>query len=169
MITSSSNVAAAALLSRVGNLNINTTMADLGLTDTEIRWMPGAGLSAYPWTEEELAGSPDDLVYNVTTASDMDLLFRKLLDGEVVSPRASAEMLDLLKEQQVNDRLPVRLPANTVVAHKTGNLDGLYHDVGVIYTPAGPAIVTVLTDKAEEFEAVGFMARLGELVYYANP
>lgn len=169
MITSSSNVAAAALLSRVGNLNINRTMANLGLTNTEIRWMPGAGLNAYPWTAAELAGSPDDLVYNVTSAADMGRLFELLLDGDVVSPRASAEMLDLLKGQQVNDRLPVRLPANTVVAHKTGNLPGLYHDVGVIHTPAGPAIVVVLTAEADEFEAVGFMARLGELVYYAKP
>jgi beta-lactamase class A len=169
MITSSSNVAAAALLSRVGNLTINRTMADLGLTGTEIRWMPGAGLSAYPWSPEDLERSPDDLIYNVTTAADMGLLFRKLLDGEIVSPEASDEMLELLEQQQINDRLPVRLPANASVAHKTGNLDGLYHDVGVIYTPAGPAVVVVLTDDVEEFEAVGFMARLGELVYFALP
>jgi beta-lactamase class A len=169
MITSSSNVAAAALLARVGNLNINTTMAQLGLESTEIRWMPGAGLSAYPWPSLPAVGSDDELVYNVTSAADMGLLFRLLLDGEVVSHEASAEMLDLLEYQAINDRLPVRLPATAVVAHKTGNLPGLYHDVGVIYTPSGPAVVAVLTAEADEFEAVGFMAQLGELVYYSAP
>lgn len=169
MITSSSNVAAAALLSRVGNLNINATMAQLGLEHTEIRWMPGAGLSAFPWPSLPEDGSIDELVYNVTSAADMGRLFRLLLDGQVVSPSASAEMLDLLAHQTINDRLPVRLPANTVVAHKTGNLPGLYHDVGVIETPSGPAVVAVLTEEAEEFEAVGFMAQLGEMVYYSVP
>ena len=41
MITLSSNVAATALLARVGNENVNSTMQSLGLGATEIRWSPG--------------------------------------------------------------------------------------------------------------------------------
>jgi beta-lactamase class A len=166
MVTTSSNVAAAALLDRVGNGNINATMARLGLTNTEIRWMPGGSANGIPTPEPTENG---EIIYNITSAGDMGLLFRELLAGEVVSPEASAEMLQLLTRQVINDRLPVLLPFEAVVAHKTGNLPGLYHDVGVIYTPTGPAVVAVLTEGAEEVEAVGFMAQLGSLLYYGDP
>jgi hypothetical protein len=39
----------------------------------------------------------------------------------------------------------------------------------VIVTPDGPAVVAVLTEEADEFEAVGFMNQLGELIYYSAP
>ncbi len=51
MITLSSNVAATALLARVGNENVNLTMASLGLSSTEIRWSPGSG--DYPPLDDE--------------------------------------------------------------------------------------------------------------------
>lgn len=163
MITCSSNVAAAALLDRIGNERVNATMARLGLTNTAIRWMPGG--SANGIAIPSPSGANGETVYNVTSAADMALLFRRLLAGEIVSAGASAEMLQLLAGQTINDRLPALLPRGAVVAHKTGNLPGLYHDVGVVYTPAGPAVVAVLTEETDEYEAVGFMAQLGVLVY----
>ena len=166
MITASSNVAAAALLDRVGNDSINATMAQLGLSNTEIRWMPGGSALGIPTPEPSENG---EIIYNITSAGDMGLLFHELLAGEVVSTDASAEMLRLLSRQVINDRLTVLLPFEAVVAHKTGNLPGLYHDVGVIYTLDGPAVVAVLTEGAEEYEAVGFMAQLGSLLYYGGP
>ena len=36
-------LAATALLARVGNENVNLTMASLGLSSTEIRWSPDSG------------------------------------------------------------------------------------------------------------------------------
>jgi beta-lactamase class A len=115
-------------------------------------------LAAYAWVDESTP--------NVTTAEDLAWLYAQLLQGLVVSPDASAEMLDLLAQQQINDRLPAYLPEGTVVAHKTGNLDGMVHDAGVIYAPAGPVIVVVLSDEVNSDEANLFIARLGELTYW---
>jgi beta-lactamase class A len=199
MITLSSNVASTALLELVGNDNINATMASLGLTGTEIRWMPGPwDLEAAPYdstdepapeepvdpdasedtgvvaTRRSLASIPAggvlfderaDNSLNVTTAADMATLFHLLLAGQVVSPEASHEMLDLLAEQQINDRLPAYLPDGAVVAHKTGNLDGLVHDAGVVYTPAGPVIIAVLTEDVDEGVADDLMARVALLTW----
>jgi beta-lactamase class A len=169
MITVSSNVAAAALLHRVGAENVNATLRGMGMTNTEIRWTPflepGAGL----YQEEPPGQEGEEDVYNVTSAADMARLFHRLLAGNVVSPEASADMLALLARQQLNDRLPAYLPPGTRVAHKTGNLVGIVHDAGVIYTPNGPMIVAVLTDNAVEGEAVQFIAALGEVVYRGVP
>lgn len=172
MVMFSSNVAAYALLNLVGNANINATVAGLGLTQTEIRWMPahrtgGAepakSVARYAQVPPETP-NPED-AFNVTSAADMALLFRLMIEGNVVSPEASEAMLELLKGQVVKNRLPALLPPGAAVAHKTGNIDNVVHDVGVIFTPAGPAVVVVLTADAIEWEAIEFMQELALLVY----
>jgi hypothetical protein len=70
-------------------------------------------------------------------------------------------MLLRLLRQRVNDRIPSRLPPDARVAHKTGNLPGVMHDAGLIYTPAGPIAVVLLAGDVVDDEAVrGGMARL---------
>ncbi|MBX6343006.1 MAG: serine hydrolase, partial [Thermomicrobiaceae bacterium] len=97
--------------------------------------------------------------YNVTSPVDMAHLFEALLVGKVVSRRASAEMLDLLAQQQINDRLPALLPPGTRVAHKTGNLATVVHDAGVIYAPRGPIVVVVMSEDVQSEAAVVDAAR----------
>jgi beta-lactamase class A len=181
MITLSSNVAAAALLSRLGNDAINQTMDDLGLHATRILWDPGiwisAGVNSVDATdrrpeprrvlleEEPLDHSRLDGALNVTTAADIAALFIMLLNGDVINPEASVEMLDLLARQQITDRLPRYLPDGTMVAHKTGNWDGLVHDAGVIWAPSGPIVVVVLSDISDEGRAVELIAGIALEAY----
>lgn len=201
MITLSSNVAATALLARVGNENVNLTMASLGLSTTEIRWSPSVYPDA-PSTDEETDGDEPaeepaveeepteeegsnrsgrslltlpnrqslldtraDAALNVTTAADIAALYVMLINGQLVSESASEEMLLLLEDQQINDRLPAYLPEDTVVAHKTGNLDGLVHDAGIIFAPAGPVVVVVLTEDLDEWLAIDLIATVARLAY----
>lgn len=158
MIVWSSNVAGWALLDLVGIGQVNRTLAGLGLTSTFIETRPipslGGTVDADDWDRPHL-----------TTAADLARLYRLLLDGRVVSPAASAEMLDLLARQSISNRLPAYLPWDTVVAHKTGNLRGIVHDAGVIFAPNGPLIVVVLTGQVVEWEAAEVIARIGLLVY----
>ncbi|MDQ3547706.1 MAG: class A beta-lactamase-related serine hydrolase, partial [Chloroflexota bacterium] len=177
MITLSSNVAATALLSRVGNESVNLTMESLGLVATEIRWSPDMFTDEPPLEDEEPPAEDEpaseeppieedpaddegsnslnrsllhlphrqplldpraDAALNVTTAADIAALYVMLINGQIISESVSQEMLLLLKDQQINDRLPAYLPEDTIVAHKTGNLDGLIHDAGIIFAPTGP-------------------------------
>lgn len=178
MITLSSNVAAEALLNLVGTDDVNQTMADLGLPNTKILWSPVSGQApggqtTMAWVDPGRSSalvpiiarslqSPAPLVaegsadsaYDVTTASDMANLFERLLSGTILSESTSREMLDLLAEQQINNRLPADLPSGTKVAHKTGDLDGLLHDAGVIYAPSGPIVVVVMADEITDNDAI---------------
>ncbi|HEX5166687.1 MAG TPA: serine hydrolase [Thermomicrobiales bacterium] len=210
MITLSSNVAASALLARVGNENVNLTMASLGLSSTEIRWSPGVDPyvpdddatvpeddstedpESEPTVEDvsesdndgalsarrELLGLPGrgslddaraDAALNVTTAADIASLYVMLVNGQIISEEASQEMLTLLEDQQINDRLPAYLPEGTIVAHKTGNLDGLVHDAGVIFTPSGPVVVVIMTEDVEEWQAIDLIATVARLAYDSVP
>ena len=81
--------------------------------------------------------------------------------------RTAERMLARLERQQNNDRLPPLLPVGTVVAHKTGNLVGLTHDAGIIYTPFGPRVVVAMTANGDEAEADRLIANVGVLVYDA--
>ena len=77
-------------------------------------------------------------------------------------------MLARLERQQINDRLPAQLPSDVVIAHKTGNLTGLAHDAGIIFTKTGPRVVVAMTWNALDEDAADFISSIGSLVYSAN-
>ncbi len=60
-------------------------------------------------------------------------MLEKIYLGKAVSQGASIEMKNLLLAQAVDDRIPKYLPENIKVAHKTGELDTLRHDAGIVY------------------------------------
>jgi beta-lactamase class A len=65
--------------------------------------------------------------------------------GELVSKDASALMIDVLKKQQVNDRLPRYLGDGIAIAHKTG--DGqpwVANDAGIMWVKGQPIVIVVL-------------------------
>ena len=75
-------------------------------------------------------------------------------------------MLEVLKRQQINDRLPSGLPSDATVAHKTGNLPGIAHDAGIVYTPTGPRIVVVLTAGFTAYDdVIALNERVAALAY----
>src|SRR5262249_20215320 len=86
------------------------------------------------------------LFFGRSTAREMGLLFERMAKGELVSPTASAEMVDVLKKQQVNTRIPRSLGHGVVVAHKTG--DGqpwVGNDAGPVWVNGQPIVLVVLT------------------------
>lgn len=78
-----------------------------------------------------------------TSAADVAKLFERLYNGTLISANASERYMALLKDQRVNNRLPKGLPAGTVIAHKTGDLNGVVHDAGIVYGPKTNYVVVV--------------------------
>jgi beta-lactamase class A len=85
-----------------------------------------------------------------TTAREMVGLLEKLHEGKLVSPEACKAMLEQLKKCDDKDKFPHLLPPKTVVAHKTGSLEEVRTDAGIIDTPGGPVAVCVLTMDNED-------------------
>lgn len=109
----------------------------------------------------------DDSEDHVATPRVIAQYFTLLARRQLVSPAASDRMLARLERQRINDRLPAQLPSNVVVAHKTGNLAGVTHDAGIIYTAFGPRVVVGMTWDSGEDDAKHLLASLGSLVYAA--
>jgi len=179
MIQWSNNIAARALIARVGAESINAEAQRLGMTHTlfevDLRHLQGwppepapgetAATSQAVQYIEQWAAANDPTVI-LTTPSDIAHFFQLLLAGKVVNQQASAEMLDLLKGQNVDTKFPVLLPPDAVIAHKTGELDGVSHDAGVIYAPSGPIILAVLSENVPaEGHADDVIQRLALVAY----
>ena len=150
MIAVSDNTASNLVLDAVGIERVRATIADLGLSRTELnrRFLgraPGPG-------EAE----------NVTTAGDLVALLAAIAEGTAASATACARMRATLALQQDRDRLARYLPDGQPFAGKSGTLPRLVHDSGLIETAAGPLAVAVLTrgfaDPYRAQETIGWIA-----------
>ena len=99
----------------------------------------------------------------------MVTLLEKLERGEVISAAASKEMLDLMKREQGTNgiwRLQWRAPKAT----KSGALDALRSNVGIIYHPRGRIALAITCYEMPEASwtvdnpAMLLMSRLSEIV-----
>jgi beta-lactamase class A len=80
-----------------------------------------------------------------TTAREMVGLLERLHGGQLVSPAACKEMLDLLAHCEDHEKFPRLLPESVKVAHKTGSLSDTRTDAGILSFPGGPVALCVLT------------------------
>ncbi len=74
-----------------------------------------------------------DGIRNVICPKEMGQLLEQLYRGSFVNEAVCKEALDLLQLQQIDHKLNGKLCNVVPVAHKTGEDDGLSHDVGIIY------------------------------------
>ncbi|MBI4492670.1 MAG: serine hydrolase [Chloroflexi bacterium] len=143
MVTLSDNASAILLQDRVGAWRANQSMQQLGLRHTFV-------------LADRLTTSPGDML----------VFFEALARQTALDPTSSAAMVHLLLRQKVNNRLPLLLPRDTPVAHKTGDWPGNVHDAGIVYAPRATFVLAVLTDQVEHSgQTAETIARLAKAVY----
>lgn len=159
MIIVSSNLATNLIIELVDAKNVTNTLRSIGAKDILV-------LRGVEDTKAYEAG-----LVNKVTAYDLMLLFEKIDHEELVNAEASMEMMDILLDQQFNDIIPAKLPKRVKVAHKTGWIQGIHHDSGIVYLPDGKKYALVLLSKDLKDEAAGVkaMATVSEMIYnYIN-
>ena len=100
-----------------------------------------------------------------TTPADMEKFFEKLYKGEIIDQEYSNKMLELLKAQKLNNKLPKNLPTETIIAHKTGELGFYTHDGGIVYSPKGDYIIIVMSQSDSPPGAEERIVDISEAVY----
>jgi len=109
---------------------------------------------------------------NYTSAADCAIALRMIYAGTYVNQRWSEQLLQLLLQQTVNNRLPKGVPAGTPVAHKTGDLQNLScGDVGIVYGQSGAYLLCVINNHAvNDVQTAADFAELSGRVYrFFNP
>ncbi len=67
--------------------------------------------------------------------AEIGRLLERLARRELLTPELSTRAMLFLRRQQHRALIPRLLPEGTVVAHKTGSLNGVRHDAGLIWLP----------------------------------
>jgi beta-lactamase class A len=116
-------------------------------------------LKTYNYKESKIGEPPK------TTASDIALFLEDLYKRKIANTQRTEEMITLLKNQKLNNKLPKYLPPGTVIAHKTGELDSVTHDAGIVYSEKGDYIIVVMTDTAIPDAAEDRIGEISKAVY----
>ena len=141
MIVVSDNSATNLVLDKVTSDSVNDFMGTLGLKQTlSMRKVFGGG-------EAKAYADPANKPFGLGKSSPRDMvrLLEMLEKGEVVSKEASAEMIAILKRQQFKDGICRGLAIES--ASKSGALDALRSDVGIIYSPRGRIAMAITVDE----------------------
>lgn len=143
MIVRSSNLATNILIELVGAERVTQMIREAGGSRMEV-----------------LRGVQDLRAYeagmnNTATAHDLMVVLRSLARSAEEQVDGPADrMIRILEGQEFNSGIPAGLPADTIVAHKTGSITSIYHDAAIVY-PEGtpPWILVVLTGGTSDEEA----------------
>lgn len=144
MITISDNYAAFLLTSKVKLENVANYLDDNTFIDSKI------GSNGH---------------YPTTTALDIALFIAKLYKGDLANPEYTDKMLTLLRGQRLNNKIPKHLPGYISVMHKTGELDNVTHDAGIVETLYGDYIIVILSESKNPSQASDVIANISLAVY----
>ncbi|WP_026892899.1 serine hydrolase [Lacrimispora aerotolerans] len=139
MMIVSDNVATNMMIDYLGLDRINQCIRRLGSMDTVLH-------NPIHFDQYERLGT--------STPRDYASIFVRLVKGELISPEADRQMLEILKKQQYQSMITKDFPPyfmdsdNTddvliTVASKSGSMDACRNDGGIVFTPYGPYVIVM--------------------------
>jgi len=134
---------------------VNATMEQLGLKQTRLQRKM---MDATAWSENR---------ENLSTPNEQAALLKLLVDPEskMLGPASRDEILRILSIPKPS-RIRPGVPPGTRVAHKTGSLDGVVVDVGIVFLDERAFIITMMGNwLADSAHAEDAMARIAGTAY----
>ena len=150
MVFQSDNVATNVLIDYLGLEDIAEKGAELGLSGTQIA--------------HKLMIAADDGSSNMISANDAALILGRIANDSLASEAACDRAEEFLLEQEDDEGLAEGLPEEIAFGHKTGSLDTVRHDGGIVYAEH-PYVICVLTKNLDYDVANGLMAQISAAVY----
>ena len=156
MIIVSDNTATNMLIDFLGTDGINRSLAFWGAANSRLNRR---------LFESELASRG---IQNYISAADMGRLLELMYKEQIVSPEASQRMLHILSCQQLNGKFPFFLHNQGIrVAHKTGEDDGITHDVGIIFTKE-PFVLCMCANETDVPAFERLMQNTAQMIAFAQ-
>lgn len=145
MITISDNTATNMLIRRLGGVEVlNQRFQNWGLSQTVLRnWLA------------DLEGT------NITTSQDLTNLLIRVSQGELLSLRSRDRLMEIMQGTVAESLIPAGVAdQQAVIAHKTGTLDNMVGDTGIVDMPNGKRfVVTVLVQRPTDDESAPELIR----------
>lgn len=139
MIIVSDNIATNIMIDYLGLDRINRCIEGLGCRDTVL-------YNSLHFERYDKLGT--------STPKDYGSIFTRLAKGELISPMADRQMVEILKKQHYNSMItkdfpPVYMDSDNTddilisVASKSGSMNACRNDGGIVYTPYGPYVIVM--------------------------
>jgi beta-lactamase class A len=152
MIVVSDNSGTNVVLEKISADRVNARMDALGLPATRsMRKVRGDGTQLAPaqgWSKAGLLEENKKYGLGSSTSLEMVKLLEMLHAGRV---KGSAEIIEILKRQQYTEGMGRRL-GKYKIASKSGSLDHLRSDVGIIYAESGPIALAITVEDIPEVD-----------------
>lgn len=155
MIIVSDNTATNILIDIVGIDNVNSTLRAFGYTSTTLM------RKMYDW--DGIARGWDNFV----VAREMADLLARIARHDALGGEWDDLILTIMAKQMFQDELGLLLP-DGVLANKTGQVDGVVHDCGIVTTDGFRYAIAVFTKDAPcPGEAKVTIGRISKVIYDA--
>jgi beta-lactamase class A len=151
MIVISDNTATNMLIDLLGGIEIlNDKFKQWGLTHTQLQ-------NLLP----DLAGT------NKTTAKDLVNIMALMNQGQLISLKSRDRALNIMTQTANNTLLPKGLEKGATIAHKTGTIDTIAADVGIIDMPNGKRYLlgVIVQHPKTKRKAEKFIQDVSSLIY----
>jgi beta-lactamase class A len=151
MIVNNDNTATNLLIKRLGGEGqLNTQFRSWGLSATTLN-----------------SPLPDFSGRNMSSAGELTQLLQKLDRGQLLTANARTQALAILSRTKRNNLLPAGLQPPTKIAHKTGEIDKLVADVGLVELPDQQKyVVAALVTRAEDSDQAEELIRKSSKIIY---
>ena len=159
MIILSDNTSTNVLIEWLGMAQVNEFCTTLGLANTSLQ------RKMLDFAAVEAGRN------NYTTAQDMRTVFFALWEKRILTEELCATALHILKKQRDTRLLPRYIWEDAVFAHKSGGLDRLSHDAGLVQAFGKWYYLGVFVQNASHIEGDAvFVGQASRIVfdYYAN-
>lgn len=140
MIITSDNSATNVLIDLIGMDELNAYFNKIGLTNTKLQ----RKMMDFDRLQQGLD--------NETNARDMSNLFTQIYEQNLLSEQNSRLVIDILSRQRVHEGLKRYIADDVQIAHKTGSLDTVCHDAGIVYHNSGDYIIGIFTTLSKDVE-----------------
>jgi beta-lactamase class A len=139
MIVQSDNSACNILIDKLKMKNVNAMIKKLGCSSDTILQRKMMDFEAAKQGRQ-----------NYTNITDMANILEKLYNSKCLDPKSDKAMLEIMKRQEDNLIIPAQLPHHIQVAHKTGELDGMNYDCGIIYGQSHNYILCMMAENVKD-------------------
>ena len=145
MMLVSDNTATNMVLDYLTTDAVNSRMDSLGIKQTRIMRRVGGGGES----REGKVADNKRFGLGATTPHEMVQILEKLDRGEIISPAASKEMVELMKREQARYAIG-RTIWNVPMASKYGALDHLRSCLAIVYSKRGRIAMAITVDEMPE-------------------
>jgi len=156
MLIQSDNTAANKIIETLGIISINETIKEMGLKNTLLNRK----------TIDKRINKGN--VENLSTSADLSKCWRILSNGGFLNKDNSHKLINILKRQQIKDKIPFYMPEDIKfnVASKSGDLKGIENDTALITTTKGNFTFTIMSrNLPNNIYGAVTITRIGKMVW----